>query len=247
MGKIVAEYTNVNNVLLAEAVPVAQIMIAANGTKVDPNSLESAAPTTQGDYQRLTLTNHTVVGTTMDQALTYTVPLIGLDSQAATISFSSLIRYILKAGEAAPTDVRIWCGLSMGGVAAANKGMAIGIGYSAGSWAVYRASNAAGSAWSAASLASAVDATTMAVLGSAQWSAAASQATHGVRAMTSALAQVNVANTGFSTALTLASSAFTHFFIGADWITGSGGSDGETIDLKAINLCQQLTTIPNVT
>lgn len=245
MGTVVGEYTNVNNILFAEALSVAQVLVAAGATKVDPNSLEGAAPTTQGDYQRITLTNHTVVGTTMDQALTYSLPLIGLQGVAATVGWQDLIKFLIKASAAPAADMRVWCGLSEGGVAANHKGFAVGMGYSAGNWGLYRASDT-GASWSAATAAAAVDATTRAASITGQYSATTGQATHSSHGLTSALAPINVTNVGMTAALAINAPAFTHFFIGFDWITGAGGSDGTTVDVKGIATCQPLTSIPNV-
>lgn len=249
MGTIVAEYTSVNGVLFADALPVGRVIVASTATKVDPNTLEGAVPTVQGDYQRVTVTNHTVVGTTMDQALTYTTPLIAMDGTALTASWEDLIRVLIKvSASATQVDLRIWCGLSEGGVAAAAKGIAVGLGYSATGWQVYRASNNAASAWSAATAAAATpDTNTRAGLLSAQFSAATSQATMMTKALNGSLAPINTTNLGMSNALALSSPAMTHFFIGFDWITGAGGTDGITVDVKGIAACLNLTSIPNVT
>lgn len=223
-----------------------QIIRAVGATKVDPNSLEQAVPTNQGDFSRLTLQNSTLPGTTMDQALTYAVPILDFLGAPVTLGYKDVLNFWLVAGEAPPADVRIWLGVSEGSVASNHRGMAVGLAYSGGQWLCYRAVNVAGSAWGSGAAASASSASTIAAKMTAVFGTNANQGQHCCAILNSTLGGINLAAGGFVSAMAMTNPAWTHVFIGADWLTGSGGSDGETIDLKGLASCMNLANIPNI-
>jgi hypothetical protein len=226
----------------------AQIINPIGATKLDPNSLEDAAPTLVNGYYRLTVTNETVVGTTMPSALTYSVPLVDILGNAATIGYEDLLKLMLVAGEAPPVDVCIWAGFSEGVVADANRGCAIGLAYEAGNWRLYRAVNVA-TAWGNRAAATNTNATTLAGALDVQFSASTNSGTQSSKILLGNdgdLAPISGTNFSLSSAMALSNAAFTHVFIGFDWLTGSGGSDGETIDLRAVSTCLDVLDIPGV-
>lgn len=222
-----------------------QIFRTLGATKLDPNALESASPTDQGVFTRLTLKNPAVVGTTLEQALTYSIPLLDLLGFTTTIGWEDLCRLVLLANEAAPTDLRIWAGLSEGVVASANRGLAIGIAYEAGNWRIYRAVNVSGAGWGAGAAAANTSASTRGGIMSMQFSATTNNGTHGNKIVDSAEVPISGTNFSLQSAVAMNAPVFSHVFIGADWVTGAGGSAGETIDFKVVAECLKLTTIPN--
>lgn len=218
-------------------------------TKTDPNSLESAAPSSLGSNQfRITLKSPATVGSTPDQALTYTAPLKDILGSAVSVAWIDLMKIFLVAGEAAPVDVRIMVGFSEGGVpATTRKGIAAALTYSAGNWLLQTSANTAGVSWSAwGSAAGGASASTRIAELSGQAGALATQGTHAGSILDAAGAPISLTNGGLSTNRALTSPAFDYFFVGADWVTGTGGTAGETIDLKAIATCLGLITVPNV-
>jgi hypothetical protein len=222
---------------LADAL-VASTTLTAQGysgwtaaTKQDPGSLETAALTEANGRVTITVGNAAVVSGTPDIALTYTVPILGLDGRAATINPRALCRWLVAAfGAPGSNDLVLMAGLSAGGPpTSGRRGVAVGMISNAGNWQCLRTQNAGATSWSAWTAAVSTSASTRMALGAlgpySSWQAAAY---FGAGILDSAGDAISLANGGAS----INNLAFgltpnwDYFFVGAGWSTGAGGTPG---------------------
>jgi hypothetical protein len=202
----------------------------AGATKSDPNSLETAALTESAGRQTLTIGSPGVASPLPDAALTYTLPLVDLIGQpTVTLQVADIMRLILMTFGApgVPVDQVLMCGLSAGGVpTAGRRGVAMGFVPSGGNWQPMATANLTGAGWSAWGTAVAL-AANRGLIGHLA-ATNGSQTTSSWGCSPCDASGVATAGNGVhaARAWTTTTLDFSHFFIGAGWNTGVGGTAG---------------------